>query len=169
MKAFPLLLGATAVVAGLWWIWGTDTATTPPAPLAENTNTSPTPTPLDTTNGELYVHIDRIAAGGVPVIHATHITFFEGTEAVLAAENEVGCGESPIEECVPSLQMGYYARKSGAPEFSAPLKAGAVLTNHEGSALSLSDITTLIVRDPLPAFVVSIQEGEITSIRVVSR
>lgn len=93
----------------------------------------------------------------------TPVIYIDGDEATSTAEAELSCEDQPIAACAPTLTRGYYVRKSGEPDFTAPVVPDTRITLHDDAD---ADILALkgIHRQFDPVFEVVITNGAIARI-----
>ena len=120
-------------------------------------------------DGTYYVFIKEVIPNPEDtVIRMHHVTYFEGEEARLSAQQEAVCESEDIEDCVQTLQDGYYVRESGAEEFTVPAAQDTEISNTKGQ-ITIEDLTTYIENlSNEPVFTVAIENGQIVTITQVT-
>ncbi len=108
------------------------------------------------TDGEYVVQINAVNQTVEDTIIAMrHVAYFEGPEARIAAAKEIEC-DGQIEECVPTLESGYYVRQSNNAPFEVPVPAGKVAL----ATMMLNAIRT----NPDVVFNVAIVDGQLSAV-----
>lgn len=130
--------------------------------------------PAAVQDGEYYVTLKEVVANGEDVtLKMSHVTYFEGEEAQLAAENDDPClkDDSPNKgACAASLTLaqGYYVRQSGAPDFTVPMTASTKIELAGKAGATLPDLAEYVAAaSNRPVFVVTMKDGQVVRIRQV--